>query len=463
MKRSIACIAAGLLLSCGLAFGQTTSGSGAAPPPIPDNPDSLFGPQGNSASGGSTSSGSTADSQTAQPAQGTQPGSAATTESPDSMFQGGMVENATTKAQTENAGAAQALIAYKGVQLGGSLDSEFIAYGLWGNSYPDLTDLAKNFNDQLVPQLQGDLYFDARPDEHFRVFGKVQATYPYQTSQTINYLTPGPGGSLANPASASATISVPNVQLFELFSDFDYKSTVFFRVGQQVVNWGVGYFFSPADVLSLTPINPEKPTQERQGPVAAQLNLPFATVDNFYTYVIADQAFANGGTFHVDQLAVAPKLEFVVGNYELSLAGYYQKDRRPKAMVMASGSLWKLSVFGEGVVSYGADHTLVEAGAIPGTYATYTDDTTPYFTGTVGFSYLQADYHLSLFAQYLYNGQGYSNPDLVNGGYLLLGTVSVGSGGPALTASDLTQPGRHYGAAVASWSNINDSNFTLAT
>ena len=35
----------------------------------------------------------------------------------------------------------------------------------------------------------------------------------------------------------------------ELFSDFQFRDTLFFRAGKQTINWGVGYFFSPADLL----------------------------------------------------------------------------------------------------------------------------------------------------------------------------------------------------------------------
>jgi hypothetical protein len=258
---------------------------------------------------------------------------------------------------------------------------------------------------------------------------------------------------------------VPNIDLFELYSDFDYKNQVYFRVGKQVINWGVGYFFSPADVISLAPIDPQNPTVEREGPVALKANVPFAGVDNFYLYLIANQLFASAGTFHVNDVAVAPKAEFVVGGYEIGLGGYYQRNQRPKAMVTATGSIGKIGVFGEAVLSQGADKTLVRAvSSGVQSYESYTDTTNPYFSGTVGFSYMQPDWHFSVYGQYYYNGQGYSDTNLVNQAYSLYASQLIGipHSGPALVPQDLIQPGRNYGAGVASWSNIDNSNFTLS-
>ena len=379
-----------------------------------------------------------------------------------------MVQDVSPGKAKDTGSAAVALLTNQGIQLGGSIESTYTAYGIWGNAYPDLGDLSKNFTNQLYPVLQATLFFDARPDQHFRVFGKAIASYPFQISGLSG--TTSPASLTTNPLGITATPSVaPNIDIFELYSDFDYKNKVYFRVGKQVVNWGVGYFFSPADVISLTPVDPQNPTIEREGPVALKMNAPFAGVDNLYLYLIANQAFATNGSFQINDVAVAPKAEFVVGDYEIGVGGYYQRNQRPKAMMTATGSIGKIGVFGEAVVSQGADGTLVrKSGTSLLGYETYTDTTTPYFSGTAGFSYVQADWHLSLYGQYYYNGQGYADPSLEKEAYTLYAMQILTPAGspapvsPALSLQDLQQPGRHYGAAVASWSNIRDSNVSLS-
>lgn len=470
-----------LLALCLVAATAVSAGAQAAGGPsgstdqagIPNNPDSLFGP----------SSPAVEPTEQPRPPESGQPGSATKTAQPSVPGPAAGGEPSTTDAMIESLPQARAetpaqavtgLLQSSSVQIGGYLFSDYTAFVTWANAYPTLPDLQAGSANQLIPNLEGDLFFDARPYTYFRVFGKFRAIYPFSSTQVVPLTQTTPLTSLYS--STSATPAVPNISVFELYADVNYKERVYFRIGQQVVNWGVGYFFSPADVISLTSINPLQPTLEREGPLALKMNIPFAGVDNFYFYVIANQAFADGGTFFLDDLAVAPKLEFVVGDYEIGLGAYYQRNQRPKAMVTATGSIFgKIGLFGEGVVSYGADRTLVEPGLTtfgtaplpPVPFQAYTDTTTPYFSGTIGANYLQPDWHFSLFAQYYYNGQGYSTAALEQEAlslYVAQQKAVLFGGQPTgarLSLGDLMQPGRHYAAAAASWSNIRSSNVNL--
>ena len=451
MKRSLF-LAFGALLSLALLAGvhaQSTSGGATDQAGIPDNPDALFGPSAPSA-----------------PAQGTTPAQQPT------QPEGGMVQNVPQSQAEAPPAAVTGLLQSSSVQIGGYLFSDYTAFVTWANAYPDLSNLQAGSSNQLIPNLEGDLFFDARPYTYFRVFGKFRAIYPFSSAQSVTQTQSTPLTSLYFPQ--STTPAIPNISVFELYADVNYKDKVYLRVGQQVINWGVGYFFSPADVISLSSINPLQPTLERQGPVALKMNIPFADVDNFYLYIIANQAFAEGGTFYLDDLAVAPKVEFVVGDYEIGVGGYYQKNQRPKAMVTATGSLFgKIGVFGEGVVSYGSDRTLVEQGLtfastpLAVAYQSYADTTTPSFSGTIGGSYLQPDWHFSVFAQYYYNGQGYPDAALEQGALALYGAqqgaiaLGIQPPGPQLSVSDLIQPGRHYLAGAMSWTDIRSSGVDL--
>ncbi len=459
MKRSLV-LALGAVLSLAVlstAHAQSASNGSTDQAGIPENPDSLFGPSAPSA-----------------PEQGKSPAAQPPAE-PSAEPEGGMIQNLPqSQAQTPPL-AVTGLLQSTSVQIGGYLFSDYTAFVTWANAYPDLSNLPSGSSNQLIPNLEGDIFFDARPYTYFRVFGKFRAIYPFASTQSVTETQTTPLSSLYSLQ--SGTPPIPNISVFELYADVNYKERVFFRVGQQVVNWGVGYFFSPADVISLSSINPLQPTLEREGPVALKMNVPFADVDNFYLYVIANQAFAQGGTFYLDDLAVAPKVEFVVGDYEIGIGGYYQKNQRPKAMVTATGSLFgKIGVFGEGVVSYGADRTFVEQGlttlattplplVVP--YQSFTDTTTPYFSGTIGGSYLQPDWHFSLFAQYYYNGQGYSQASQEQAALSLYGAqqraiaLGIQPPGPLLSLSDLVQPGRHYLAGALSWSDIHSSGVDL--
>ena len=406
---------------------------------------------------------------------------------PDDMFSGDTVEGAQTPDQAapaqgpsvpaapaQAAPGPQTLLQSRGVEVGGFLFSNYTTSAYWAGGYPSFPDPGAGVSSSFVPNLEADLFVDARPYPYFRVFSKFRIVYPFGgMGQGVSQAQIQPFASVyAAPQTAggaAAASLIPNISVFELFVDMNDDQRIFLRMGQQVIHWGVGYFFSPADIISLTPINPLQPALERQGPLALSVNVPFAAVDNAYFYVIANQAFAQNGAFSPSDLAVASKVEFLVGDYEIGVGGYYQKDQGPKAMLTATGSLFgKIGIFGEGVLSYGADRVLVQpAAGSPGLYQSFTDTSTPYFSGTVGASYAESSQHISACVQYFFNGQGYADLTAERGAVDLYGSQQAARAGgfqppgPLLVSSDLFLPGRHYLAASLSWNDIRASNFDV--
>ncbi|UCF96557.1 MAG: hypothetical protein JSV89_15450, partial [Spirochaetaceae bacterium] len=260
------------------------------------------------------------------------------------------------------------------LEWGGSFDLTFTTQVIW-DDYPAPWEArfwqegASTFSSRLA----ADLYFDARPERNFRVFGKVKTAYEYPADWEI--------------------------EIFELFSDFQIRDLLFFRVGKQTIQWGVGYFFSPADVLNLVSIDPEDPEAEREGPIAVKAQLPFSA-HNAYLYLVTNDME------EPSQIAVAPKLELLLGSYELGIGGFYQIDLTPKGILTLTGPLRDLDLFAEAMLQWGSDRTFVDFSPPP---ATYTIEGKLLFSGTAGFSYLKSDWNLSLFAQYFFNGQGYDS------------------------------------------------------
>ena len=358
-------------------------------------------------------------------------------DNPDSLFDQPPVEQPSAPAVPAVAPAA--LAAYgiaRGVEVGGYLYSDYTGFLKWTRAYPDPADPAAGVSSLFVPDLEADLYFDARPFDTVRVFTKLKAVYPF-------------GG----------------ISVFEAYADLNSNDRVYLRAGQQVVNWGVGYFFSPADIISITPIDPLQPGRERQGPLALRMNAPFADVDNLYLYVVARQELVQSGDFRLEDLAVAPKVEVLLGAWEIGIGAYYQRDQRPKVMMTATGSIvGQIGLFAEGVLSRGRDRVIVqEVPGAPGTFTTSTDTTTPTFSGTVGARYLQADWHISAIVQYFYNGQGYrdaAGENAANAAYALQ-IQGTPPGGPRLLPTDVFQPGTHYLAGLVSWTDILGSKVDL--
>ncbi|MDI9427647.1 MAG: hypothetical protein QM400_06625, partial [Spirochaetota bacterium] len=46
------------------------------------------------------------------------------------------------------------------------------------------------------------------------------------------------------------------------------------RLGKQRISWGVGNWFKPSDILSLSAIDPDDPTAAREGPFAFKVDVP---------------------------------------------------------------------------------------------------------------------------------------------------------------------------------------------
>ncbi|MDI9484095.1 MAG: hypothetical protein QM372_01315 [Bacillota bacterium] len=305
--------------------------------------------------------------------------------------------------------------------------------------------------DTWQTSLGGQLYLDARPDPNFRVFGKVGLSY-----------------AVGKRTGEAKTVQDPvKFSLQEFFSDFNYDSKVFFRAGKQNVKWGVGYFFSPADVISIGRINPLEPEAEREGPVALKAHYPKGST-NYYLYTLFDGADA------VDKVALAPKMEFVVGGTEIGLGGFYQKDKAPRGMITVSSSLGSLALFGEAVISKGADKAFVEG--LPMSYPLYKDDQV-FFHATAGARYSRSDpdglFNFTAALQYYFNGEGYRNQDDIQNfrkyyAMLLAMSASEDEGQrkmaeqelEKINVRDMSSTGRHYLAAMAAWNNLLNTKFS---
>jgi hypothetical protein len=349
----------------------------------------------------------------------------------EDLFESDLIEEPAETEQSQEIAPEEAFLVSKQLEWGGSFDLTLTTQVAWDGYPPPWTaEFWKEGIPSLSSELSGDLFFDARPDRDFRVFGKVNATYRYPTDWAV--------------------------EIFELFSDFQIKDLLFFRAGKQTVQWGVGYFFSPADVLSLVSIDLEDPEGQREGPIALKIHYPFAA-HNAYLYLVANDADKPC------EIAVAPKLELLLGNYELGVGGFYQIDLTPKGMLTLTGPLWDMDLFAEAMVQWGSDRTFVDFD--PPLSIDPIEDRLR-FSGTAGFSYIKADWNLSLFAQYFFNGQGYEKPYDYEG--LIESTSDFLPPPPEtptpaiITSADILYPGRHYLAASVGWSELLDSDFSLS-
>ena len=221
------------------------------------------------------------------------------------------------------------------------------------------------------------LNFDTRPTDDFRVHGRGMYEMP-------NSLMSG-------------TFSVQ-----ELFADLSWNRTVHLRAGKQAANWGLGYWWSPADILSLTPIDQSDPTALRSGPVALKVSLPIGLGQ-------ASAYATTQGAASIDQVGFAARCEFVVGDSEFGVGGYWRKDNTVAPRLVGTASLRFLGLdwYAEAVGSNGSGAPDI---SLPGGLL---------FQGAAGFSWSDKDkegrWDLRANGEYYYNGRGAADAAAISG------------------------------------------------
>ena len=293
------------------------------------------------------------------------------------------------------------------LRIGGSLNAELGLKYVWSDPYTKKNEAKKAFLNpevaQLRPTIGANLFFDARPIQDLKLYGKFIFEFPFEKNLNGQISVPK---SLVPPNGVDIPVSVsgsPNFKIWEMYTDFSAKDIAFFRFGKHTVKWGTGYFYSPADVINISRIDPEKPTADREGPVSLRTHIVIPkTQYNIWLYLLPDTE-----TFKPQYTAGAAKAEFVFGDWELGVGGWYRYEKAPRFITTLSGSIaGKVAVFAEGVFAWGSDYTYYKDDAA---LTSYTVKNKPFFQATLGGSYSNADSHTMLAFQYYYNGFGYAN------------------------------------------------------
>ncbi|MGI5084616.1 hypothetical protein [Treponema putidum] len=307
----------------------------------------------------------------------------------------------------------------KKLRIGGSLSSSMGINYSWADPYSKKNDYLKSFKDGkgiFNTTLNGSLFFDARPNEDLKLYGKFLFGFPFEKSlsgqgaaiiPSVSGIPPTFAG-LKLPAFVESS-GVPNIKIQELYTDFSAKNIAFFRFGKHAVKWGTGYFYSPADVINISRIDPQDPTADREGGISLRTHIIIPkTQHNIWLYLLPPGQGDGKDGYDPKYMAGAAKGEFVVGNWELGFGGWYKYEKAPRLITTVSGSIaGKVAVFGEGVFAWGSDYTYYKADM-----SSYPEKNKPFFQATLGGSYSNADTNTSIALQYFYNGFGYSNTDV---------------------------------------------------
>ena len=442
-----------------------------------------------------------------------------------------MIDDAADPDAVQAAAPQADLLRTEGVRWGGRISGSVGLDYEWDDVWTPDFGIFDPTGESLTPTIAADLFFDARPQEEFRAFGKLQITttadgggldfggFTFTAGQVDESNLPEgwtaeeneDGETEIRNEEGTLIITLPaedeiddeaedeedegstgtapglEISVFELFADYVWKDTLFFRFGKHTIKWGTGYFFSPADVLNLTAVDAEDPTADREGPISLRVLYPFGITGNAYFYAIT-----NTGAGPLD-VAIAPKVEFAVGSGEVGIGGYYQRTLAPRLVGLYSGSFGEIDLFGEAVLLYGSDRVFVTPSRDQSAAEEDPDDDLEmvldtyqvsdglFLDATAGFRYLKewdGGTSLALIGQYFWNGEGYAAADaslrpaavrlLANPGEngLAIEDEAAQPEGyedpPALGFGDLANWGRHYAGLTVALSNLFDTNLGLS-
>lgn len=308
--------------------------------------------------------------------------------------------------------------ATEGVELSGSLELSFTA-GLEDGSLASGAERSS-------PGLS--LSLDARPEAGLRIHARTR--YAVQGTDLSGEL-----------------------RLEELFADLSLEGCGRLRAGKQAAAWGLGYWWSPADVLSLAPIDELDPEAEREGTLALKYHLPLG-LGGLTLYAAADGASSLGET------ALAGRMEFVAGGAEYGLGAFYRPDGEvaPRLLGTASFGLGPLDCYAEAVLSLGSERKLASFEGVPSAAS----PEGALFSGALGAGYSGSDgegrWDLSLSAEYYLNGAGIEDGGSYAENRAALLALVAGGG---LPAGGLRGYGRHYGALAIRLEDLYGTGFGL--
>ena len=231
----------------------------------------------------------------------------------------------------------------KKLRIGGSLSSSMGINYAWVDPYSKKDDYLKSFKDgkgTFNTTLNGSLFFDARPNEDLKLYGKFLFGFPFEKSLSGALTVPKNSFGPLQPNDIILPIGVngaANIKIQELYTDFSAKDIAFFRFGKHAVKWGTGYFYSPADVINISRIDPQDPTADREGGISLRTHIIIPkTQHNIWLYLLPP---GQGEDFDPKYTAGAAKGEFVVGNWELGFGGWYKYEKAPRLITTVSGRL----------------------------------------------------------------------------------------------------------------------------
>ncbi|HUW40812.1 MAG TPA: hypothetical protein VMV90_07350 [Rectinemataceae bacterium] len=271
--------------------------------------------------------------------------------------------------------------------------------GFGYKAFPPASDLSQHLGLEGGASFSALLGVEVRPADEMRLRLAMEYDFP--------------------PASGTA----PALQVSELFVDYSFLNTVFFRVGVFNYGWGNSQFFQLGDLpsrglpgwsTSLTPLwqktNLITNTSTVSHPVSFKAYVPFEK-DGF-TFLgradLANYGFPNTSSPDPRYMGLGLLYDLVTGPVEWNIGGFTQYLLHPRGLLTAKTSAFGFDLSAEAVVAF-PYHLMYNniASDIPSGGGIYVGGEVqriyPSFVFGIGRDW--ADAGIKLYAEYAYNGE----------------------------------------------------------
>lgn len=306
-----------------------------------------------------------------------------------------------------------------GIQLRGSYSGN-AGFLLGWAQRPDLNDLGSGFSRSPVFGMALSLSFEARPNASFRVLGTLLENYPNASTSPVSY----------------TDVTPPTIA--ELFCDYSISDLLFLRIGKQFINWGASRFF-PIDNLPGRVSNRTQPYSEgfdNSAGIAVKLTVPLGVHSLSGIAQIKNNYFQVSSIPHLQEVGYGLMTDWVLGNADISLGGYYQKYLAPRALLIGRATVFGIDARAGAIVES------VPAGGVS-------------VSGLANAYWEQADVGFHVALEYIYNadqGQGYT-PSNAEPGASSVQTYGIGN--------EPGYPTGHAVEALAGFKNIFGTNIDI--
>ena len=318
--------------------------------------------------------------------------------------------------------------------------------GLLSEAEEDGVDLAQEFLQGSEPYLfNGDITLTGTSSQsNYQASGKSTSDR-FAVGGTLT-LDARPSANLRGLLKADYSIDqdANDVTLREAIVDWTLYNQWYLRAGRQVMHWGVGYFYSPADLINSNSINAKDPEAARTGTDALKVHFPTGN-NNYYAYLVPQT-----GT---SKQTVGLKGEWLLDINEVSLAALNRPNGHNSIAATAYLPGNDFNYFAELVLHHGVRTVALDSSAGS------SDRSQQWLMqSTLGTSYAYTnndDYQISVQGQYFDNGLGYASPVWQTHATSWQGLVATNDVETGLY-------GRYYTALSLRWGSMMQSDYSLS-